>query len=319
MDAAGMTVDGLRAQLTAEHFRDGRVPRRTTAAERLAGVNLTEDFVQAVADVCSRDATERERWLKEANALMAGHGVPCPGPGTDPLSPHPAEPSGRAELVEELVQVQRQTLDVHDRLLRAWERAADLERERSNATRMMVVLLTMVDKLHRDTASLTAERDRLRRHERRPDLLEKVRERLARSEIQRKKAEAELERARSERSRADRLAEQAAQQVRTLTEELERLRHQNGQTDNSPFETILTPAPRAGRAPTRTPTTSTRRWPRQPGTWTTGPSASNAWRRTCTRTTCRTILPPARSPRRSSLNRAKPVPLTPRTGRQPNN
>ncbi|UUU28458.1 hypothetical protein JIX56_00125 [Streptomyces sp. CA-210063] len=236
-----MTIDGLRAQLTAEHFRHGRVPRRTTAAERLAGVNLTEDFVQAVADVCSRDATERERWLKEASALMAGQGVLRPGPGTDPLSPHPAEPNGRAELVEELVQVQRQTLDVHDRLLRAWERAADLERERGNANRMVVVLLTMVDKLHRDTASLTAERDRLRRHERRPDLLEKVRERLARSEIQRKKAEAELERARSERNRADRLAEQAAQQVRALTEELERLRHQNGQTDNSPFETILTP------------------------------------------------------------------------------
>ncbi|WP_179202098.1 hypothetical protein [Streptomyces caniscabiei] len=241
MDAAGMTVDSFRAHLTAEHFRDGRVPSRTTVAERLAGVNLSEDFVQAVADVCSRDAAERERLLQEASALMAGQGAFRPQPGSEPLSLHPAEPSARAALVEELVQVQRQTLDVHDRLLRAWERAADLERERGNANRMVVVLLTMVDKLHRDTASLTAERDRLRRHERRPDLLEKVRERLARSEIQRKKAEAELERARSERNRADRLAEQAAQQVRVLTEELERLRHQDGQPDNSPAEEILTP------------------------------------------------------------------------------
>lgn len=240
LDAADMTVDDVRAHLTAEHFLDGRVPSRTTVADRLAGVKLDEDFVEAVADVCSRDAAERERLLQEARALRAGQGHFHPQPGPEPLPPGPIGPSARAELAEELVQVQRRTLEVHDKLLRAWERAADLERERGNANRMVVVLLTMVDKLHRDTASLTAERDRLRRYERRPDLLEKVRERLARSEIQRKKAEDELKRARSERHKADRLAEQAAEQVRALTEELERLRHRSGQPDNSPLQAVLT-------------------------------------------------------------------------------
>ncbi|WP_405633779.1 hypothetical protein OG933_45455 (plasmid) [Streptomyces sp. NBC_00016] len=239
LDAAGMTVDDLRAQLTAEHFRDGRVPSRTTVAERLAGVKLDEDFVQAVADACSRDAPERDRLLQEFRALKGIHGRSGSQPESLPI--RPAEPGARADLTEELVQVQRRTLAVHDKLLRAWERAADLERERGNANRMVVVLLTMVDKLHRDTESLTAERDRLRRHTRRPELLEKVRERLARSEIQRKRAEDELRRAQTERHKADRLAEQAAEQVRALTEELERLRHQSGQPDNSPLQTVLTP------------------------------------------------------------------------------
>ncbi|MFG3517647.1 hypothetical protein [Streptomyces bobili] len=236
-----MTVDALRAHLTAEHFHDGRVPGRTTVAERLAGVNLDEDFVQAVADVCSRDVGERDRLLQEARALKGVRHASVSQPGPESLPAHPPDAGARAELTEELVQVQRRTLEVHDKLLRAWERAADLERERGNANRMVVVLLTMVDKLHRDTESLTAERDRLRRHAHRPELLDRVRERLARSEIQRKKAEDELKRARSERHMADRLAEQAAEQVRALTEELERLRHQSGQPDNSPLQSVLTP------------------------------------------------------------------------------
>ncbi|MDX3435656.1 hypothetical protein [Streptomyces stelliscabiei] len=119
-------------------------------------VELGEDFVQAVADVCSRDSTERERRLQEASALMAGQRAFRPRPY--PVIPSPGERGARAALVEdeELVRVQRQTLDVHDMLLRAWERAADLERERGNANRMVVVL-TMVDKLHRDTASLATQ------------------------------------------------------------------------------------------------------------------------------------------------------------------
>ncbi|WP_316784381.1 coiled-coil domain-containing protein [Streptomyces sasae] len=227
MDAANLTFDDLATHLTAEHFRDGRVPGRSTIGERLAGVKLEDDFVEAVADVCSRDVAERDRMLLEARALRAM--LLSPPPGTEPLPLRSVREE--AELTAELVQVQRRSIEVQDKLLRALERAAELERERGSANRMVMVLLHMVDKLHRDIATLNAERDRLRIQARRPDLLAKVRERLARSEIQRKRAEDELQRAQAERCRADRLAEEAVEQIKALTEELERLRS-GGQPDN---------------------------------------------------------------------------------------
>ncbi|MGW6489324.1 hypothetical protein [Streptomyces sp. NPDC055056] len=234
LDDADMTVDALYAKLTGDHFRDGRVPSRTTVAERLAGTNLDDAFVEAVADVCSHDAVELEQLLQQARAATQDY-------ASRSAAPSPPTHSRGQERAEELVRVQRRSLDVHDKLLRAWERAADLERERDNANRMVVVLLTMVDTLNRTTASLTAQRDRLRHHTGGPGLLDQVRERLARSEIQRKKAEDELRRAQSERNKADRLADEATEQVRLLTEELQRLRCQSGQPDNSPVLTGLTP------------------------------------------------------------------------------
>ncbi|MER6433212.1 TerD family protein [Streptomyces sp900105245] len=104
------------------------------------------------------------------------------------------------------------------------ERATQLERERNEANQMVLVLLAMVDKLHRDIAALGRERDRIRSSSSLHTELHKVHERLTRSEQQRATAESELERAHAERHKADQLAEEAAEQVRVLTAELERLR-----------------------------------------------------------------------------------------------
>ncbi|MBE8477488.1 hypothetical protein [Streptomyces justiciae] len=237
LDNARLRLDDVRPLLTPEHFSNNRVPSRSTIGERLAGVRLEEDFVQAIADVCSGDdAALREQLLQEAAAVAAReHGI---------RPPHGAARNLDAAVpASELVAEQRRSLALQDRLLRAMERAVELEHERTGAHRMVCVLLTMVDKLQRDIAALSVKRDKLQGRADEHHQLDTVRRQLARSEEQRRTAEASLQRAQDERSKADRLAAEAAEQIRTLTAELEQLRQQAaGQPDNSPPLTISDPA-----------------------------------------------------------------------------
>lgn len=239
LDAADLTIDDLRAQLTPEHFANGSVPGRSAIAERFAGVAVKPDFIEAVADVCSADAAGQQVLLAQVRALKVQDTT-----GADPGPAVPApDQASTTPPNDELVGMYGRSLLVQERLLRAFERTVELERERTVTNRMVWVLLSMVDKLKRDVETLSGERDRLRARADRPRLIEKVRERLARSETQRKSAEAELKRAEDARRRADRLAEEAAEQFRVLSEEFERLR-QAGQPDN----TLQVPALDAGRA-----------------------------------------------------------------------
>ncbi|MFE4175301.1 DUF742 domain-containing protein [Streptomyces sp. NPDC056909] len=214
LDQAGMRVDDLREELMPEHFVDRRVPGRTTLSDRLGGVGLQQDFVEAVADICSQDVASRDRLLAQVQAVREG--LQAKDASGRSVGGSPAE--------AELVIVQRRAIAVSDKLLRAMERAALLERERNDANQMVLVLLAMVDKLRRDIDTLARQRDRLRVASSVQAELKQVHERLSRSEQQRETAEAELKRACAERQKADQLAEEAAEQVRLLTEELERLR-----------------------------------------------------------------------------------------------
>ncbi|MEW1753410.1 DUF742 domain-containing protein [Streptomyces angustmyceticus] len=219
LDEADMSLDRLMSELKPEHFLSRRVPGRTTVSERLAGVRLEWDFVEAVADACSPDsAAQHQRLLEQARTIQkAGRS----GAGSRELAEPSAEVAAQAA---ELVAVQRQSLVLSDKLLLAMERAVELERERNSANQMVLVLLAMVDRLQRTIETLSAERDGQRPASARHTPMEAIHERLARSEDQRRTAEAELERARAERSKADRLAEEAAEQLQALKEELESLR-----------------------------------------------------------------------------------------------
>ncbi|MFD8889888.1 hypothetical protein [Streptomyces sp. NPDC059566] len=212
-----MRVDDVVAEMKPEHFTSGRVPSRTTVSDRLAGIGIKDDFIQALADICSQDVRGRERLMQQVEAL--GDGTPFPRPAV-------SSPRGTVEAIAaELVLVQKRSLDVSDRLTRAMERATELERERNSANHMVLLLLTMVDALQRDIAMLARERDRLQASAG-VQSLDDVEARLLRSADQRTIAESELNWAKEERGRADLLAEEAADQVRALTEELERLRGQ---------------------------------------------------------------------------------------------
>ncbi|MGW4438007.1 DUF742 domain-containing protein [Streptomyces sp. NPDC004596] len=213
LDNSGLRMDDIRSMLTPDHFKDGRVPSRSTLSDRLAGVALRQDFIEAVADICSSNDAARQQLLDEARVARQRARTAGAGPSKSSVP--------EAQLV---ITQQQRALEVSDRLLRAFERQQQLERERSDANQMVLILLAMVDKLQRDITTLSRERDRLRVSNPAEENVKQVYERLARSEQQRDTAETELARAKAERQKADQLAEEAAEQVRLLTEELERLR-----------------------------------------------------------------------------------------------
>src|ERR1043165_7125173 len=70
LDEADMRVNDVLALLKPEHFVSGRVPSRSTVSERLAGVGVKQDFIEAIADVCSHDAAGRERLMGQVVALQ---------------------------------------------------------------------------------------------------------------------------------------------------------------------------------------------------------------------------------------------------------
>jgi Chromosome segregation ATPases len=212
LDNSGLRMDDIRSKLTPDHFKDGRVPGRSALSDRLAGVALRQDFIEAVADICSSSDAAQQQLLDEVRAARQRARTAGAGPS-------------RSTVPEaQLVIVQQRSLEVSDRLLRALERQQQLERERNDANQMVLILLSMVDKLQRDITILNREHDRLRVSNPAEENVKQVYERLARSEQQRDTAETELARAKDERQKADQLAEEAAEQVRLLTEELERLR-----------------------------------------------------------------------------------------------
>jgi hypothetical protein len=223
MDHADLTIDLLRERLTADHFPDGRIPSRTTLANRFSGVALDDAFVQAVADACSRDADEQRVLLAQAHDLKT-RAVGGPTTPAAPRLPSPTDWGSIARAGAELIALQHRYVATQDRLVRAVERSAELERERSSANQLVLVLLALVDKLHRDIDDLHNEQAPGvgRRLTQRP--LDEIRAQLSRSEQQRMAADAELERARSERRKADQLAREAAEQVAALRAEVEQLR-----------------------------------------------------------------------------------------------
>ncbi|HET6354621.1 hypothetical protein [Streptomyces sp.] len=230
LDTAGLKIEDLRGTLSPDHFTNQAVPSRTTVSERLAGVNLQWDFVEAVADACSDSNETSSRLLSEARSLLdriSSATPPAQSEGRQSAAAAKSPQNMATKEAAELVAAQRHSLALSDKLLRAMERSAELEQARNNANHMVLILLTMVDKLRRDVATLTGERERMqtaRKVQEDQSPLRGVRERLERSESQRAAAETELARAHTEREKADRLAEQAAEQVRVLTEELDRLR-----------------------------------------------------------------------------------------------
>ncbi|MFI0736733.1 hypothetical protein ACH4PU_01300 [Streptomyces sp. NPDC021100] len=204
LDRAGLRVRDLAGALQPEHFTDGRVPARSTVSDRLAGANPRWDFVEAVADVCSRDDAERSRLLDEARPVwervraapprrgdragqrddQAGqHGRRTGQPGRSGGSPD--DPSRAASDGPD-----------GEALRAALGRAAEAERARDGAHRLSVLLLTTVGRLERDLDELRA---RGRAEGARTEQLRRARWRLQRSEARRTLLAQELRRVRAER------------------------------------------------------------------------------------------------------------------------
>ncbi|MGW7645485.1 hypothetical protein [Streptomyces bobili] len=123
----------------------------------------------------------------------------------------------------ELAAAQARQTETYDRLTRALEQQAEVERAKNNSDKLVMVLLNMIRQLDRRVADLVQERDYLRT---RPgsEALEDAERKLARAEEQEKRAHAELQRAEEKQRQAEELQARVQDQLRQLTDELDRLR-----------------------------------------------------------------------------------------------
>ncbi|MFJ8473857.1 serine/threonine-protein kinase [Kitasatospora sp. NPDC094011] len=128
---AGLTVGGLHAQLRSEHFGhadDTLVPSQRQLYEPLKGEKLSWAFIEAVADICSRDNAERRRKLDEIAPLWRGANDATMAMGT----------------VVDRDQLMVRLLATQDELDRLRWRLDESERARHQAEQTALLLITLL-------------------------------------------------------------------------------------------------------------------------------------------------------------------------------
>ncbi|MFC1443070.1 tetratricopeptide repeat protein [Streptacidiphilus sp. N1-10] len=205
VDSCGKTLAELAKEIHSSRtqlsvYLSGAVPRR----------ELVLDLVKAT----TADPRMCERRRAEALGLLdaAQH----PAPGAAGLRPSSVE--------LELAAARVQQIETYDRLTRALEQRDELREAEGNSRKLVIALHVMIDQLEHRVTVLTQEGEQLRAAHAQVHELERTREQLTRATVQVDTAKAELDRARSKQRQAEELTVRVQEQVRQLTDELDRLR-----------------------------------------------------------------------------------------------
>ncbi|MFF2721338.1 hypothetical protein [Streptomyces sp. NPDC058011] len=209
VDDSGKTLAVLSGEISMSKAQTGVY---------LAGKVPTQAFIAALIRATVRPEL-RERRQEEALAQrdQALRSAPRSAPGA------PVVGGPGAGYAVELAAAQARQIETYDRLTRALEQRAEVERAKNNSDKLVMVLLHMIHQLDRRVAGLVEERDQLRTRPR-SEALEDAERKLARTEEQEQRARAELLRAEEEKRQAEVLEARVQDQLRRLTDELDRLR-----------------------------------------------------------------------------------------------
>ncbi|MFT9671197.1 hypothetical protein ACMZ5F_25230 [Streptomyces rhizosphaericola] len=209
VDDSGKTLAVLSGEISMSKAQTGVY---------LAGKLPTQAFIAALIRATVRPEL-RER--RQEEALVLREQAMRPAPRTTPGAPVAAGPG--AGYAVELAAAQARQIETYDRLTRALEQRAEVERAKSNSDKLVMVLLNMIHQLDRRVAGLVEERDQLRAQPR-SEALEDAERKLARAEEQEQRARAELRRAEEKQRQAETLEARVTDELRRLTDELDRLR-----------------------------------------------------------------------------------------------
>lgn len=199
----------------------------------LAGKVPDEAFVTAMVRATSaREPLLRERRLSEATALLRAAQHPSPTATAVPPSD---------SLAGELAASRAQQIETYERLTRALEQQSQLHEAAGNSTKLVMVLLSMIDKLSRRIVDLTGEADQLRAAHTDPAFLAMTQRQLIRAQEQEQRAQQELIRAREKQRQAENLAAQVQAHLDQLADELDRL--QADTTTSATTDSDPVPAP----------------------------------------------------------------------------
>ncbi|MFF3071171.1 FxSxx-COOH system tetratricopeptide repeat protein [Kitasatospora sp. NPDC057936] len=197
LEKAGTSLTGLAGVV-------GLAP--STVSTYLSGKVPEEEFVLKVVAATTRDAHDRIRALRLLKAAR------------DPVSRHtPARRAGAGADPDE----HRSHLEsLHQRLIRAEDQREDLQRTLDNTTRLVMLLLGILQALQQRVGELTVERDALLGHREEIARLLAAQEQLARAQAQERRTVGELVRTEALRSETERLLPQVLDQVVRLTEQV---------------------------------------------------------------------------------------------------
>ncbi|MFE1334774.1 hypothetical protein [Streptomyces microflavus] len=231
VDDSGKTLAVLSGEISMSKAQTGVY---------LAGKVPAETFVVALIRATVRPELRQRR---QDEALALREQAMRPTPRTTPGAPVVAGPG--AGYAVELAAAQARQIETYDRLTRALEQRAEVERAKNNSDKLVMVLLNMIHQLDRRVTSLVEERDQLRAQPR-SEALEDAERKLARAEEQEQRARAELRRAEEKQRQAEDLEARVTDQLRRLTDELDRLRAGDA---TSPLSTLpaVPGEPEAGR------------------------------------------------------------------------
>ncbi|MFJ9528083.1 hypothetical protein [Streptomyces cyaneofuscatus] len=231
VDDSGKTLAVLSGEISMSKAQTGVY---------LAGKVPTQAFIAALIRATIRPEL-RERRQEEALALREQ--AMRPAPRTTTGAPVVAGPG--AGYAVELAPAQARQIETYDRLTRALEQRAEVERAKNNSDKLVMVLLNMIHQLDRRVTDLAKERDQLLARPR-SEALEDAERKLARAEEQEQRARAELRRAEEKQRQAEDLEARVTDQLRQLTDELDRLRASD---TTSPLDTLPALADEAEAGP----------------------------------------------------------------------
>lgn len=218
VDASGKTLTVLADEIGYSKSRIGAF---------LAGNVSGERFVTALVSATTvREPRLRERRLTEAAKLLYAAEHPSPTTASTPA----------ASAAVELAAARAQQVETYERLTRALEQQNQLHEAAGNSTKLIMVLLSMINKLEQRITDLTGEADQLRAAQGDPVILKSTRQQLARAQDQERRAQLELARAQEKQRQTEDLAAQVQARVDQLTDELDRLR--TGSSDSVADDTV---------------------------------------------------------------------------------
>lgn len=217
LDGAGITVRGLHSALTQDHFADGTVPDERKLRDRLAGVGLTWDTVEAVADICfsheSQAATGQRLDRPRALWKAAAERPTVLGADGEPAVP-----------ARDLLQAQERAIGALEELNRVRKAYEASERARNQSLQVATVLFALLGQAQAQIAGLSRRLDALQAA---PDALSheisSTHLRLMRATSQEDDLRTQLSRAEAERERAQALVDMAARRIQLLESELKGL------------------------------------------------------------------------------------------------
>ncbi|MEW1914889.1 hypothetical protein AB0442_42155 [Kitasatospora sp. NPDC085895] len=219
LEGRPLTRTQLIAELTDVHFRDGAVPKRTAAFRMLKGGELTWDFVEAVADVCSGSLEQQQNWIAQAKKLWHEH-LTAPTPVKDPAS-------------LEVVGLQRQLISAQEELLKMRELYSATKDALLAADGRVTMLTAMVAQLESQITMLKHHQLQLLiQRTRDAEAIGRASQQLVTAGQHHTTAAAQLSHAQSERTRALELASRAAVHTAQLQDEVQDLRSAAGQQNS---------------------------------------------------------------------------------------